>query len=462
MLQRVLQTRLAGAVALVLCLLGFNWGLYRVIPAPVRPEVNYRFAARLDFTQLINGTGWQLPEVTSDGVHVAWTTEPTATLVLPLYIKADLRLQFLIHSAMPGIVDSLKVRIGQSPIAIQRQETPLGNIFTGLVPRQIVGMGKQTVVLTIETGPPVSPASFDNLSGDTRRLGLAFRALSLEPVTNATLIDFDGQERGRGWQRPETDSKKTTYQWMGIPEASVQLPPLDATDLALVFHVNAAMAPDILDSLTLAVNGRSTPVARLSASNLDGTVFQASIPKSAFGTRGESPRLSFRINRTVSPKALGAIDDDRPLGLAFDWLLVYPAQNVWMGMNMIPWGTGFGGIESDSGGDHFRWMNVPQATLDVPVLAHQATHLQFDAVYTITPETVRSLRVTANGQPLSLSYETLEEGNVFSTVIPPLDTDVAKLVFTIDKTSSPKQLGRGNDDRQLGIALKWISLLPDS
>ncbi len=453
--------RLGGLLGFALVLIGLNVGLYRVIPEPQKVTINYSFAGRLRMNELVNGVGWELPEQFDSGISMIWTNAPTATVNFFLYIKADLKLQLLVGSAMPGVVDTLKISVNNTPVAITRQETPLGSLFEGVVPRHLVGLGRQQVVLTLQTGPTVSPASFDSLSADTRRLGIAVRALSLEPTTNAALTDFDGKERGRGWQRPETGQNRMTFQWMGSPEASVQLPPMDATDVAVAFHVSDAISDEVLNSLTLWVNDRSLPLARIPAAGVDGTIFQALIPRLALGSeRGPvSPWLTFRIARTASLKQLGSGSDDRPLGLAFDWLLTYPAQDAWLGMALIPWGTGWGGLERDSGGDRFRWMNVPNAELNVPVVPNQATRLQFDAVYTITPETVKSLRVSANGVPLALSAETLEEGTVFTTTIPPLPSDNARLTFTIDRTASPAEFG-GSDDRQLGIALKWLSFEP--
>lgn len=135
-------------------------------------------------------------------------------------------------------------------------------------------------------------------------------------------FEFDNIASGPGWHGQEVTPDGQTFQWM--KESAVLILPL-ATDhnLTLRFRVRPALAPDILPSLMLAVNGHPVALAGQPEANGD-TTFEAVIPKALL----DNPRytqLVFRVSRTVIPDDLYGNGDTRALGLAFDWLRVDPA-----------------------------------------------------------------------------------------------------------------------------------------
>ncbi|MEK7785187.1 MAG: hypothetical protein AAB658_07165, partial [Chloroflexota bacterium] len=87
-----------------------------------------------------------------------------------------------------------------------------------------------------------------------------------------------------------------------------------------------ALAPDILPSLTLAVNGHPVALASQPEANGD-TTFEAVVPKTLLDN-SRYTQLVFRVSRTVIPDDLYSNGDTRPLGLAFDWLRLDPAVST--------------------------------------------------------------------------------------------------------------------------------------
>ncbi len=135
-------------------------------------------------------------------------------------------------------------------------------------------------------------------------------------------FEFDNIAPGPGWHGQEVTPDGQTFQWMK-ETAALAFPLATDHDLTLRFRVRPALAPGILPSLTLAVNGHPVALARQPEPNGDA-IFEAAIPKTLL----DNPRytqLVFRVGRTVIPDDLYGNGDARPLGLAFDWLRVDPA-----------------------------------------------------------------------------------------------------------------------------------------
>ena len=81
-----------------------------------------------------------------------------------------------------------------------------------------------------------------------------------------------------------------------------------------------ALAPDVLASLRLDVNGDAVPLSR--SPNDDGTVHvRGRIPRFTFARQRGFARLTFTVDRTIVPAEIDPTNGDRrPLGLAFNWI----------------------------------------------------------------------------------------------------------------------------------------------
>ncbi len=139
----------------------------------------------------------------------------------------------------------------------------------------------------------------------------------------AIRIEFEGLVPGTGWDRQSFafDRLPPEALWMRANEATLWLPLLRENDLKLAFKITHVLAPDILASLTLRVNGNEIALSE-QAAPAGGVIFTGSLPRALLAADWNEFRFS--INRTLSPAALGSSADDRELGLLFDWFEVSP------------------------------------------------------------------------------------------------------------------------------------------
>jgi len=154
------------------------------------------------------------------------------------------------------------------------------------------------------------------------------------------------------------------------------------------------------------------------------------------------------------------------VGIALDWLWVYPARNVRFEFDSMPIGSGWHEPETDSLGVTLRWMGERTATVTTPLPAED-TGVEFRAVRGVTPEILNSLALAVNSQPVALTYDNTSGEHVFQGVIPRAaiaagDPNATSLEFTVASTESLKALGQGTDTRQLGVAFDWLVLRPVS
>jgi hypothetical protein len=127
---------------------------------------------------------------------------------------------------------------------------------------------------------------------------------------------------GTGWHPPEYRPRHGWQRWTSHPTALLDLPLATHQGLTLRFRILSALAPDVMDSLQVTLNGhllayqveRDTPHTRIVSATLPQTRLASSLPYA---------RLGFHISRTLSPITLNPEStDDRPLGLLFHWLAV--------------------------------------------------------------------------------------------------------------------------------------------
>lgn len=149
-----------------------------------------------------------------------------------------------------------------------------------------------------------------------------------QPQSLTTQLDFDFNQAlsGSGWHLRE--GSEPTFRWTGPGTTStLDLPLAIAQDLTLEFCVINAIAPDILQSLTLQVNDRPVPLGVLYSHGI--TLFQAIIPSAALSSNAPFTRLTFQVNRTLSPQDLNPHDPDRrPVGLAFSAIQTFPTAET--------------------------------------------------------------------------------------------------------------------------------------
>ncbi len=135
-------------------------------------------------------------------------------------------------------------------------------------------------------------------------------------------LDFDSPAPGEGWSYLERTLGGESFVWMKATSSTLFLPLATDHDLSLEFRVIHAMAPDILESLALRVNGEPVPLSHLEDDH-GAVIFRASLPGSVLAANRHETVFSFQINRLLIPGlAMPPSDDGRSLGVALDWLRI--------------------------------------------------------------------------------------------------------------------------------------------
>jgi Glycosyl transferase family 2/Galactose-3-O-sulfotransferase len=126
-----------------------------------------------------------------------------------------------------------------------------------------------------------------------------------------------------GWYDPESDGQGRSWRWTGPQTISTLDLPLAADgDLALRFSVVYAIAPDVLASLSVRVNGSEIALER-SQDERGAHLFWGVLPQAALASGKRCARLDFEVSHTVVPAAVEpGSADQRPLGIALAWLAI--------------------------------------------------------------------------------------------------------------------------------------------
>jgi hypothetical protein len=150
--------------------------------------------------------------------------------------------------------------------------------------------------------------------------------LSAEQRTDRLRFDFDEVLPGFEWHGIERDDRYGTFQWCGPgTRASLHLPLTIDRDLDILIRVLHAVAPEILDTLRLEVNGNTIALER-HVDPAGSNLFAGRIPAPVLARRAGAARLVFIVDRTIEPRSLDPSSDDRRrLGLAFNWIDISPA-----------------------------------------------------------------------------------------------------------------------------------------
>ncbi len=146
-----------------------------------------------------------------------------------------------------------------------------------------------------------------------------------ENLSTAVFFDFRRVNPGRGWHVGEVHPVYGVIRWSGsAPVSHLEFPILAKTDLIARFRIVNAAAPDILESLSVEVNGEKIHLIRRHEKN--GWLFEGYIPLAVVQRSPEMLYLKFSISRTVrlGNNTTGE-QDERSLGLCYHWLHIYPA-----------------------------------------------------------------------------------------------------------------------------------------
>ena len=153
------------------------------------------------------------------------------------------------------------------------------------------------------------------------------------PKVSSIDYDFGKVLYGTGWQEREIHpDSKVIFRWTGPDTKSVIDFPLEKErGLKIQFHVLDSMSPDILNSLQLKVNDTSIEIKKSKRIfHKSRAPFEGIIPASVLKNKTNCTRLTFEVNRTISPKSSNPDSpDDRKLGLSFGWIKIFPVKKTW-------------------------------------------------------------------------------------------------------------------------------------
>jgi hypothetical protein len=149
-------------------------------------------------------------------------------------------------------------------------------------------------------------------------------ATARQPIREAH-FGLDRAIDGMGWQKVEDIGVHGPSRWTGPDRtASVDLPLERDQDLVVEFRILMALAPDVLDSLTLRVDNHPIALSR-SDDPAGGYLFRGLVPRSALTSTRSFVRLEFSVNRMLAPRdVLSENQDKRQLGVLFNRLVVRP------------------------------------------------------------------------------------------------------------------------------------------
>jgi hypothetical protein len=273
----------------------------------------------LEFDRAVPGTGWFPPETDASRASVAWTSDANATLTLPISDAGDLALIARLKGPDKAALASLRMTANGSNVRLFGSDDGDAVIVRALIPAAVVGEAASDVALAFKVDRLQSLAA---PAGGSRKVGVAFDWLYLY-TANSVRLEFDEFPVGAGWYQTERDAFGMTSRWMSATTSSIEVPlPTDRSS-AIEFRVLRAPTPEILNSLSLSVNGERIG---LTYDNTTGDhLFRGVIPPSAAGLANPAlATLTFQVESITSLKAVGEGNDTRGVGCAFDWLELRP------------------------------------------------------------------------------------------------------------------------------------------
>ncbi len=281
----------------------------------------------LEFDERIRGFGWEYPNY--DPTHL-WMTNEVVSIHSWLTADRDLPIQFKVTIALDNaVLQQLKLAVNGDPIALTLEPRSDGYYFTGMIPQAALARNLTSTTLLFSVDRLIVPAEL-GLGPDERHLGLQFDSLTIgytcwpsslcehlaqNAPQDSLVVEFDQPVNGLGWESPNTE---TTNLWMTNTVATLQSWLAADQDLPIRFRIGMTLAPDVLESLKLTVNG--DPIALSYETRSDGYYFSGTIPQSALMREPNHTMLMFFVNRLVVPVEAGFGADERHLALLFDSL----------------------------------------------------------------------------------------------------------------------------------------------
>lgn len=155
------------------------------------------------------------------------------------------------------------------------------------------------------------------------------KGVEYPPPQKVSAIEFDFSlvDPGMGWHVAERHPQYGVVRWSGPETIShLRFAVKPDRDQILKFDVLQSIAPDILDSLTVKVNGVTISLDKLQDKSTRYVHFVGRIPRGVLSLADGWTSLQFEVNRTVSPKDVDIQSrDTRPLGLCYHHLSLIPA-----------------------------------------------------------------------------------------------------------------------------------------
>ena len=273
----------------------------------------------LEFDRTAPGTGWFPPETDASRASIAWMADESVTLALPVSDPGDLALIARVKAPDRAAVASLTLTANGEAVRLVASDEGDGIVVRALVPAAVVGEGASDVALAfrVDRLRPLPAAA-----GGKRNVGVAFDWLYLYAASSVRL-EFDAFPVGAGWHATETDAFGMSYRWMSAMRSALVVPLPADISTAIEFRVLRAPTPEILNSLSLTVNGERIG---LTYDNTSGDhLFRGVIPAAVAGLADPAQAtLEFSVESTTSLKAVGEGDDSRGVGCSFDWLELRP------------------------------------------------------------------------------------------------------------------------------------------
>ena len=169
------------------------------------------------------------------------------------------------------------------------------------------------------------PPFTDDALHDRLELHYAERFAAAHPREPSLHIDFTRPVSDAGWHDVEFMPDGSRARWTGPgTTASIDAPIAPGRDLRVTFRVLAALAPDILERVSLRVNDVPIPLSH-APDTVGGTVFAGRVPREALGHERPFARIVIGTGRTMRPVDFDpASDDERALGVLINWIDLEP------------------------------------------------------------------------------------------------------------------------------------------
>ncbi len=414
---------------------------------------------RLPLGDLPVDGGWSAPNFAPNETNFRRMTEKQAQLTLPLPTNEPLSIELNpIQVPNAEAANRFTLAVNNVPVALTSTDVKGSGVLKGILPVEALTASHDGMAVLTFTVDQVGQAQHGPA------FGLIQIQSSGETQPNAFPIDFGPTLKGTGWYDLETAPDRTSFRWMRATTATVEFTPPGVRSLVLQAQVQGGITPEIEHSLTLKVNGQAVAFAPLATNN---HLYRAIIPAKIVQLNPAATTLAFSISQLASPQSLKKGDDVRPLGVAFNGLSLYPADEVVLNFDQSVVGNGWYGAEQDDQG-HFQWMSATSATATVSFQPSGIDEeVVFKVAHSLAPDILSSLKLSINGDPIELQHDPLQlDGSLWWGVVPASTlarseaSGTVDITFTVARTAAPKDLGLGDDTRALGVALRWLMILP--